>query len=105
MDIKKFRKPINQFINQMPKSIKVDQVILFGSQLEGTATKDSDIDVIVVSDDFKQMSEDERLLMLYKARREIEPEVHPWGFTKEELDQASELTTLGYARTSGFRFI
>lgn len=105
MDIKQVQKPLTQFVKNIPASIKVDQVIVFGSYLEGTARSDSDIDVIVVSDDFRGMDEDQRLKLLYQSRRFIEPEVHRWGFTSEELNQASELTTLGYARTSGIRFI
>jgi hypothetical protein len=83
----------------------VDQVIVFGSYLEGNATEDSDIDVLVISDDFKSLDEDQRLDLLYEAKGFIEPPIHPWGFTPEELEKASELTTLGYARTAGIRFL
>src|SRR4030067_1125623 len=49
------QKTLIQFVKNIPASIKVDQVIVFGSYLEGTARPDSDIDVIVVSDDFRGM--------------------------------------------------
>lgn len=105
MDITNIQQPLKQFLQQIPKSIGIDQVIIFGSYLEGTATKDSDIDVIVVSDDFKNMSEDDRLTLLYRAARFIEPDVEPWGFTNEELKQAGKQTTLGHAWSTGLRFI
>ena len=105
MDISKIKQPLNQFVQKIPKSVKVDKVIIFGSYLEGNATEDSDVDVIVVSDDFRKMDEDQRLDILYDAADDIDPEVHPWAFTNEELNQKSKLTTWGYARTSGFRFI
>lgn len=104
MDTTQIQEPLTQFIHKIPKTIEIDQVIIFGSYLEGTATKDSDIDVIVVSDDFKNMSEDDRLTLLYRASRFIEPDIHPWGFTPEELQQASHLTPIGYVRDKGFRF-
>jgi len=51
------------------------------------------------------MNEDQRLDVLYQARRYIEPEIHPWGFTPEELQKASKLTTLGHARDQGYHFL
>lgn len=105
MDINQIKTPITQFVHNLPKSITVDQVLVFGSHLEGTASEDSDIDVIVVSQDFQQMDEDQRLDILYEARQLVEPEVHPWGFTQDELRQAGNLTTLGYVRDHGLPFL
>jgi hypothetical protein len=105
MDIDQIKAPLNQFVKKVPKSIKVDQVIIFGSYLEGNVSQDSDIDVLVISDDFKKMNADQRLEVLYDAAEDIEPEIDAWGFTQEELKRAGELTTLGYARTSGIRFV
>ena len=65
MDIRRIRKPINMFLRAIPKDIQVDEVIIFGSYLHGEATKDSDIDVIVVSDSFQKWDEDKRLDVLY----------------------------------------
>jgi predicted nucleotidyltransferase len=103
MDIKKFAKPINKFTQAIPANLKVKQVIVFGSQARGSASNDSDIDVLVVSDDFSNMGEDERLDVLYRASTFITPEIHPWGTTSQELAQASTLTTLGLARETGVR--
>lgn len=105
MDLSQVEKPLDQFLHNLTKSIRVEEVIIFGSYLEGNTTEDSDIDVYVVSEDFENQNEDQRLRALYKAARFIEPEVHPWGVTKEELQNASRLTTLGYARESGIRFL
>ena len=105
MDTRQINQPLKKFIKAVSQKVAVDEVIVFGSRLEGNAREDSDIDVIVVSDDFRKMDEDQRLDILYDAADDIDPEVHPWAFTNEELNQKSELTTWGYARTSGFRFI
>lgn len=104
MDSKHLRKPLSQFVHQAAEAIKVDEVILFGSHLEGNATEDSDIDVMVISDSFKGMDIDRRLDVLYKATGKIEADIHPWGFTQEELQTASHLTLLGYARDHGIHF-
>ncbi|MBI3588760.1 nucleotidyltransferase domain-containing protein [Candidatus Micrarchaeota archaeon] len=40
------------FFKQMSRDFHFQQVILFGSAAEGRAGKDSDIDLIVVSEDF-----------------------------------------------------
>jgi predicted nucleotidyltransferase len=35
------------------KGIKVSKIVVFGSQARGTATEESDIDLVIVSEDFK----------------------------------------------------
>jgi uncharacterized protein len=104
MDSKRLRKPLSQFVHQASDIIKVDEVILFGSHLEGNATEESDIDVMVISDSFQGMDMDRRLNLLYKASSQVEPDIHPWGFTPKELKAASHLTLLGYARDHGVHF-
>lgn len=96
MNTQEIQKPLTQFLHNIPKTIRVDELIIFGSRLEGNAQEDSDVDVLVISD--------ERLDMLYDASTRIYPEIHPWGFTQKELEKASKLKTLGYARISGYRF-
>jgi uncharacterized protein len=105
MDMHPVKKPLNEFLQNVAKTIKVEQMIIFGSYLEGTATEDSDVDVFVISDDFKTVELEKRLDILDAAAEGIEPKVHPWGHTTEELNRADELTLLGYARTVGLRFI
>lgn len=105
MDISHVKQPLKQFLRALSEQVKVNELIVFGSYVEGRATAESDIDVLVVSDDFAHLNEDERLDLLYDAAWKTEPEVHPWGFTSQELRQASRLTTLGYARDKGIRFL
>ena len=105
MDIRAIQKSLTQFRNAITEDIHVDELIIFGSYLEGTATDQSDVDVIVVSRDFQKMDSDQRLDLLYHRSIHIRPEIHPWGFTPEEIQAASELTTWGYARKAGIRFV
>lgn len=92
---------IIEFINRLRPKYTVDRVILFGSSISKTRRPDSDLDVIVVSKDFRRLDEDRRLDLLYCYSRFLKPEIHPWGFTPEELDIASHLTTIGFARDHG----
>lgn len=105
MDTRKIKKPLTEFIKKIPQSITVEEVIVFGSHSKGEATDESDIDVVVISNDFTHVSPDKRLDILYKASSFIQPDIHPWGFTKEELRKASLLTTLGQVRLTGYRFL
>jgi predicted nucleotidyltransferase len=104
MDIRTIGKVIRSYRAALAAEIDIDEIIVFGSHVEGTATEDSDLDVIVVSNDFAAMPENERLDLLEDAAEAVEPLLHPWGFTTEEFESASELTTLGYARMAGLRF-
>lgn len=105
MDQKKIRRPIKAFINRLKADIAVDRVILFGSVAGRKNRIDSDIDILVVSKDFKRFSEDRRLTLLYDRSKFIKPEIHPWGITPEELAAASRLTTIGSARDHGITFL
>jgi predicted nucleotidyltransferase len=105
MDISQIQQPLNQFLQAVSQDIQIDQLILFGSYLEGNAGPDSDIDVVVVSENFRTIDPFDRSRLLDKAAGDIAPEIQAWGFTPEELEAADELTTLGYARTAGVRII
>ena len=79
--------------------------MLFGSAADGKATGSSDIDLLVVSKDFKRWNEDRRLTLLYDRSKFIKPEIHPWGITPEELSTAGRLTTIGFARDHGITLL
>lgn len=104
MDLDQVKQPLSQFVEKASKSIKVDEVIIFGSYLEGNATEDSDIDVFIISDDFQKMAFENRLNILDRAADGIRPIVQAWGHTSEELKLASHLTLLGYARDNGIHY-
>ena len=53
------------------KELKVSRIIVFGSQAKGTATEESDIDIVVVSEDFKRKNmRTKRLLWPNMRKRE-----------------------------------
>ena len=79
---------IDLFIREaLPKikgKINPSRVIIFGSRVGGFATEDSDIDVIVVSDFFKNVNFLERMSMLLKLIR-FEKHIDFLCYTEEEF--------------------
>ena len=51
--------------------ISVEHIALFGSVLKGSDTKDSDLDFIIISDDFKGKDIFERSKMMMKAELQL----------------------------------
>ena len=65
--------------------IKVQKIVLYGSYASGNAKEESDIDLVVVSDDFRDMDLWERLCLLGRARIGIKKPMEILGLTKEEF--------------------
>jgi uncharacterized protein len=77
---------VETFVKKLKGSIRISGAYLFGSYAKGTATPDSDIDVLILSPDF---SEDrlENLLLLMKARRGIDLRIEPHPFREEDFNE------------------
>src|SRR5207245_6818421 len=63
------------YVRRLARDITVRQAILTGSRATGTYLEDSDVDLIIVSDDFSKMQLPERLKYLqkqWKSRLPIE---------------------------------
>lgn len=104
MGIKKIKPIINIYIKELKKIIRPQKVMVFGSYAKNTAIKDSDIDLIVLSKDFKNLSFDKRFSLLNASRltpktRKVSMDI--FGYTPEEFANASPLTTLGEAKETG----
>jgi predicted nucleotidyltransferase len=75
--------------------IRIKKVILYGSYARGKATEESDIDLVVISDDFKNMDLWERLCILAHARIGIKEPMEILGLTENEFNEESEGTFIG----------
>lgn len=66
MDRKKInlKKIVKAYLKNMPKNIKVVGIFLFGSYATGRIREDSDVDIIVISPDFKKTPFIKRLELL-----------------------------------------
>ncbi len=65
--------------------IHPERILLYGSQATGTAREGSDIDLIVISKDWKKYNHRERLELLGVASARILEPVQAQGFTPNEI--------------------
>ena len=76
------------FTRKVGRRIRLDRIIAFGSRISGDALKDSDLDLIVVSDDFeglKFFDRPERFDDLWDWGDEISLEL--LCYTREEFER------------------
>jgi predicted nucleotidyltransferase len=81
----------------------VEKMYLFGSQVNGKAHKDSDIDVAVVSNKLRRNKEKNRL-KLWKLKMSVDLRIEPHGFTVEEFN-SKEDPMVHEIRTTGVRVV
>ena len=61
MDINQIKPIIISYLNRLTKDVSVDKAFIFGSLAQGKASRESDIDLMILSKDFRKMDADERL--------------------------------------------
>lgn len=98
MDIDQIKPAITAYLSQLRTRIRVDGAIVYGSFVRGDVTPESDLDLLILSEDFASLDEDERLRILYRASVGFPRDLHVFGVTSEEFEKASPLTTLGIVR-------
>lgn len=77
---------IQRYRVQLEKmGIRPTRVLLYGSQATGMAHEGSDIDLIVISDDWKKYNHRQRLELLGVAAARILEPVQAQGFTPSEI--------------------
>lgn len=81
----------------------VEKIYLFGSQAKGTAHRDSDIDVAVISEKFNR-NEDKNWIFLSKAKMDVDLRIEPHGFTVEEFNNKED-PMVHEIRTTGVRVV
>jgi len=85
-------KIIEDYLQNLEGKIRVKKVILFGSAAQGRIHHESDIDLIIISPDFKKMDFIKRLLLLTRLRRNMKKSVPMdiLGYTKEEFEKLAK---------------
>ena len=82
---------INKFRQELQKlNICPVKIILYGSFVLNKQRKDSDIDLIVISDDFQNLNIRERLEILGLAAGRIMEPIEAFGYTQQEADKETE---------------
>jgi len=61
---KKQKRELASFLRRLKKVLNVSEVYLFGSRVYGTPLVDSDLDMIVVSDEFRKRGFIENMILL-----------------------------------------
>ncbi len=89
---------LKKYISRIRKEIPIEKAYLVGSWACGKAKKDSDVDLLVLSKAFNAMDFDKRLSIVYRNTDGIDFDLHIHPVTKDELDRASTLTSLGIMR-------
>jgi predicted nucleotidyltransferase len=103
MGTNQIQKSLTVFLRRVQKKYHPQQVILFGSYARGKARRGSDVDILVVSNSFKNTRDYDRFRELYILSNDLEPEFHVFGFTTEEIRSSDKTTTLKQALTQGVR--
>lgn len=84
------KKLIREYLKCFPSNIKVKGVFIFGSQVRGKTHKGSDVDLIIISPNFKKIPFIKRLELLSHFRQaEITRSVPMdiFGYTPEEFKE------------------
>ena len=79
------------------ENIKPEKIILFGSYVSGNYRPDSDIDLVVISDDFKDKDYWQRIDVLSSAIYKVFQPIEAVALTPRELQSGDSIIT-DYAR-------
>lgn len=80
---------ICDYINRVDAEYGVEKAYIFGSTAKGNRLEEIDVDLIIVSKAFREMSLPERLYLLYKLwKHPIDLQV--LAYTPEEYKEASQ---------------
>jgi predicted nucleotidyltransferase len=83
---------VKRFLAAIKRLKQVDRAYLYGSQINGTATEWSDIDLAVISADFSSDMFEERLALMRLAA-EIDDRIEPWPFTPDSFESSDPLAS------------
>ncbi len=82
------------------KGIQIDQVFIYGSYAAGTAKKDSDIDIAVISPDFGKDRYEEGKLLRQVAWR-VDPRIEPVPISKTSFLEYDWVPLIHEIKTKG----
>jgi len=77
---------ITDFLQKVRKKYNIDKAIFFGSRAKDEHLKDSDYDIILVSDDFRDIFFSKRSALMYDFWQHWPIEIEPLCYTPEEFE-------------------
>lgn len=90
--IKKIVRQYKEVLQRL--GIHAERIILYGSFARGNARKDSDIDLVIISKDFRRLNLRQRLEILGIAAARIMKPIEAQGYTPAELKKVSRFSLL-----------
>ncbi|MBI4147273.1 nucleotidyltransferase domain-containing protein [Candidatus Woesearchaeota archaeon] len=78
---------IKDFVKRVQNNFKIAKAIFFGSRARGDHFKNSDYDIILVSQDFEGIFFTKRISMMYDFWRYYPLEIEPICYTPKEFSQ------------------
>ena len=83
---REIKKIIERYKEELEKlGIKAEKIVLFGSYATGNPREDSDIDLIIISSDFRNLNLRERLEILGLASGRVFEPIEALGYTPWEV--------------------
>ena len=83
---------LERFLSSVRQVRRIEAAYLYGSQVKGTATEWSDIDIAVISPDFAADLFEERLLLMRLAAQ-VDDRIEPHPFRPEDFRPTSPLAS------------
>lgn len=83
---KKINKAVKDYIKVLKKDIPVKRVILYGSYAKGKAKKDSDVDIVIISEKFGKNPQKEGKYLFRKLWDVKNIGIEPIGYSPKDFD-------------------
>lgn len=93
MDKKEIINEVKRFKKKLMKKYKIDKMLLFGSYAKGKYNKYSDVDLMIISKDFRKVHVLDRNYGLY-LMWDLEKDVDFLCYTPEEVKRHSQAPTI-----------
>jgi uncharacterized protein len=88
---KKIKKAVRNYVKELSRDIPIEKAVLFGSYAKGNFNKDSDIDLAIFSDYFKDMKRVDGIrFLLHKAIRYPDFDLQPVPFTISDYQERDD---------------
>jgi predicted nucleotidyltransferase len=93
---------IREFARRIKEGLPIDRIILFGSRARGDNFRNSDYDIIVISEYFSGMRFAERIALVLDFWNDYPLELEPICYTPKEFkNKSGQIGTIGSAITEG----
>lgn len=93
---------VQEYIRILNESgLTIDKAFLYGSAARNEETADSDIDVLLVSRDFEDRSDDRAFGMIWRLTRKVDTRIEPYAIGLRRFNQDDVSPLLQIVRKEG----